>query len=339
MSVRDLPIDSQIRRVAGRLSVLELMADDEQPSDDSVGGFTKRESIWDQRGGRPGGHQADEHFLDFYSDQGLHHAFKAYGVHDALLDKGLSQYHFEITRYDAFHHRLEILLDDDDVMDAGLDVRRVMDLRVHLTTLRPSSFADVDPDRPRLPVMVVEWLAMQNPKEPFTERRPRLPGQRHPGTGLGRIVHSLLLIVAERLRRHAVIHIPEHFHLACLYHRAGYRFAHEGMESELVEVQRAVEHLPFAMAGWAVERGFVFHKNDDGTTTPYIYKPQEMVLPLSREMKGILAQNHGFFRRLLPHVLPSRYEVDAAALRHSLMKDPVEGVSTRMIDKHLPIQR
>jgi acetoin utilization deacetylase AcuC-like enzyme len=37
---------------------------------------------------------------------------------------------------------------------------------------------------PGLELVAIEWLLLQNPRESFSERRPRLPGQEHPGLGL-----------------------------------------------------------------------------------------------------------------------------------------------------------
>ncbi|HET6899023.1 MAG TPA: hypothetical protein VFK70_11770, partial [Vicinamibacteria bacterium] len=37
-----------------------------------------------------------------------------------------------------------------------------------------------------LSVLAVEWLSLQDPRAVFTRERPRLPGQAHPGLGLGR---------------------------------------------------------------------------------------------------------------------------------------------------------
>ncbi|MCP4504621.1 MAG: hypothetical protein GY822_32355 [Deltaproteobacteria bacterium] len=328
MSVQNLPIPSRLRHVANKLSILRLMEDD----DDENIVFTERDSIWETRGGRPNA----DHFLDFYSDPGLRHAFAAYGVHDALVKRGFAEYHFKITRSDAFHHRLEILIgdDDDDDDETPYSERQVMDLRIHLTALNPTSFEQAPEFSHALPVMVVEWLTMQNPKLRFTSERPRLPGQRFPGTGMGRVVHSLLLIMAERLRRHAVIQVPEHHHLARLYHRAGYRFASEKKEMELLSVNKSLSHLPFAVAAWAVERGFVFQREQpEGPRQPFEYRPQEMALALSREMKHALVPSKGFFQAFLSRSPRASFEVDFPGLRQSLFEHPVAGLEASVLEK------
>src|SRR6185312_11389377 len=104
----------------------------------------------------------------------------------------------------AFSHRLEILLGDEHLCD----------LRVHLCR---------STTQPPLDVVQVEWLLMQNPRGAFTAQRPRLPGQVLPGTGLGRAVHGLLVIMAGRLQRDALVVVPAHHHLAEGYVDAGYR--------------------------------------------------------------------------------------------------------------------
>lgn len=260
-----------------------------------------------------------EHFLDFYSPEGILRAFEAYGVDAALKERGLGDYELRITRDDAFHHRLEILLTDDART-------RIMDLRIHLRSLHVHG----EP----VPVMLVEWLGMRNPRAEFTTKRPRLPGQKHPGTGLGRVVHHLLVLIALRLKRHALIQIPERPHLARLYHRAGYHFADEKVERDLRAVGKACQRLTFAAAAWAAERGFILKRTRSGDI-PWVYTPSEMLLVVSQELRALLSEAAGYLRRFLDPT-PLNFTVDIEGLRESLRADPVEGMDpdALLIDDH-----
>ncbi len=259
-------------------------------------------------------------FLNFYSKDGLLLGMKAYGVHDKLVQLGLGDYELAVTREDAFRHRLEIF-----VAKGGAEEQRIMDLRVHLRQIAwPRQDGDAR-GHGSYPVLVVEWLAMQNPRGHFTRARPRLPGQTHPGAGLGRAMHNILVIMAERTAREAILNVPEHFHLAALYLRAGYRSATLERELELKAVLEATERLPFAAAAWAVERGFVLE--DDGVAPrPWRYQPEELVLPISGHFRRQLP---GLVERLAERVLgaaPRRFTVDVEGLEASLRAQPVAGL-------------
>lgn len=291
-------------RIARKLDVIELMNDD---GEDTLA-FTPRDL------GEDG---TDGFFLDFYSDVGMKKAFDAYGITAALHDKGIDDYRMKFTRDDAFHHRMEIFLDNGDDDD-----HRIMDLRVHLCSADLGTLDNV-------PLFVVEWLAMQNPLAVFTKRRPRLPGQTYPGSGFGRATENLLIIAAQRLRRHALIHIPERFHLAELYRRGGSRFIDEECDVLFEALYDATRHLSFAERAWAVDRGFVY---DEASRAPIKMKPTEMALPLSKEISEHIA-DRGFFKRWLDRATAPRLHLDEAAFRAFLAENPIEGLAVTNDDE------
>lgn len=306
-------LDPAFHRIAKRLRVLELMSDKGPTPSLSLDDV---EISWDSPDGR--GRSA---FLNFYSKDGLLLGMKAYGIHDKLVALGLGDYELEVTREDAFYHRLELF-----VGGGHDDEHRIMDLRVHLRQVMwPGSDDDEAEAHVSYPVLVIEWLAMRNPLGRFTPERPRLPGQSLPGSGLGRAIHNVLVIMAERTRRAAILNVPEHFHLAALYLRAGYRYPSLERELEVRAVLDATHHLHFAAAAWAVERGFVLSESD-GRRVKWRYVPEEMVLPLSPDIRRRLP---GTLERLAERVLyprAQRYVLDAGGLQASLREDPVEGL-------------
>lgn len=282
-------VDPELERVARRLRALELVAD---PDD----------------GERP-------QFADFYSEAGLRTALDAYGVAEALGRRGLADWKMRIERDDPFHHRLVLHVGDDpEAMDA-----RITDLRLHLCRIALRG------EEPRWDAVVVEWLLMQDPRAPFTKERPRLPGQAHPGTGMGRIVHDLLVLMTRRLARDALLNIPERPHLVELYLRAGWRFVDGARAVPVRAALDAAAHLPYPHRAWAFERGFV--KDEDGA--PYVHEPLEMILPVSDALQDELARDDGVLARLVRSIAgprEPRYRVDEDALFRSLVEDPVEGL-------------
>lgn len=268
----------------------------------------------------PGTHH--DRFLDFYTLDGIRLAMHAYGIDEKQREMGLDDIQLEVSRDDPFHHRLQVFTgpgrDDED---------RTLDLRIHLQRVRVDAGGE---DPAVFDAMAVEWIALQNPRGTFTRAYPRLPGQRLPGTHLGRTMHNLLLIMATRIGRDALVGTPAKWHLARLYQRAGYRFADQGKNLEVEEVAVATRNLRFAAAAWAVERGCVRNR---ATGEPYRYEPADMILPLSPELKLRLKLAKQALRQLLVRVQPASYEVDLDALRTSLREDPVEGMDPEDLER------
>jgi hypothetical protein len=162
-------VDPALERIAARLTAADLRAN----SGDTADLFDDHE--------RP--------FVDVDVDvdsvAGLQRVIHELGLDDALRRCGLEDHHGVITRDDDVRHRMQLLL------SAGSPI---MDLRLHL-----QEAAVIHGDA--IAVVVVGWLLMQHPRRGFSVESPRLPGQRHPGTGLGRVVHGLLVLLWRRLGR------------------------------------------------------------------------------------------------------------------------------------------
>lgn len=256
----------------------------------------------------------EDRFLDFYSAAGIRAGIEAYGLAERLKEIGLGDFAIRIEREDAFHHRLVLTLDDSDDDD-----HRILDLRAHLRDVE----VDVGGGPRTFHALGIEWLTMQNPRAAFTAARPMLPGQRHPGGGLGRAMHNILLIMAMRIGRDALVAVPQRFHLARLYHRAGYRFARAEDNRALDEVGASMRGLSFAEGAWAVERGCVRHAT---TGAPYTYVPKEMLLPVGVALKDVLRDAASALVATFESALAPVYVVDTDALRRTLIAEPVPGL-------------
>jgi hypothetical protein len=277
-------IDPSLERIAARLTTARLRAGDDD--DDLLEPDTLP-------------------FVDLYSVAGLRHALTEYGITAALEARGLGDHEYRISRQDAFRHRLEILLSDG---------RPIMDLRLHLRE------APVVGGR-SVAVVVVEWLLMQNPRASFDARRPRLPGQVYPGTGMGRQVHCLLVLLCRRLGRDALLTVPERFHLAALYRKVDYVAVDPDDDVGVHAALRAGDDAGLSMAGlaWAVERGCVV----DIDEAPWSYRPHTLVCPVSDRLERALRRETA---SLLPQRPTSALHVDVARLEASLARVPVPGL-------------
>lgn len=289
-------VEPRFEEVARRLTMLQLM--DPGPAGD--GDLLAR----------------GDRFAHTYTEAGLRTAIHEYGLDEKMRALGIHEFQLRITEEDPFRHRLEVLLDDPVLEDPHL-----MDLRIHLTRVGlPGVEEHAD-------VVMVDWLLMQNPRARFSVERPRLPGQRYPGTGLGRDVAQLLFLLTRRVQREALIVVPERFHLAELYRRGGWRAINLDAEHELADVLTATHDLSFAARAWAVERGLV----RDQHGVPFEYRAHERLLPVSERLDEALSPG-GFF--MLKEVLrpPRPFQVDVEALRESLRADPVVGLDPEALE-------
>lgn len=255
-------------------------------------------------------------FVDVYSESGLRKAMQEYGIERDLAARGLGDHVYRITRDDPFRHRLEVLLRRATPNDPEV---RIMDLRLHLqeTRLPHPRRGEVE-----VGVVVVEWLSMQNPLAQFSDERPMLPGQRHPGTGMGRKVNDLLVLLCRRLGRDALVTVPERFHLALLYRMLGYVSVDAPAgpdDDDVLAVWAAAQRagLSLGALAWAVERGCVL----DVDGAPYVHTPHTVACPVSPRLE-----------RALRRSAPSRQigvgiRIDLEAFWASVVKEPIPGLT------------
>jgi hypothetical protein len=182
-------------------------------------------------------------FCGLYTLQGLHRVLHAYGVTRQLRAIGLGDAQLHLESSDAFHHRLHVCLPGGQT---------IMDLRMRLFEHHGEAVVGID------------WLTMQHPLHTFTDDKPALPGQQHPGTGMARLVLQLLVLLARRLGRVALVTVPERWHLAVLYARAGFSPVDGSVAADLrdIGVMMLRSGLSFHAAAWALEQNQIV--DDDG---------------------------------------------------------------------------
>ena len=65
--------------------------------------------------------------------------------------------------------------------------------------------------------LIMEWLTMQNPLKSFSAGRKPLPGQTHPGLGIGRKAIDLFVYLAQVNRNDGVLAFPAYLHNALIF--------------------------------------------------------------------------------------------------------------------------
>ncbi len=137
----------------------------------------------------------DQRLLGFYTRDGIEYALSHLGILPHLHRLGFRQ--------------LEV---STEVVSLGEAVRvhGTFQGERHLlieTVLERRCVANHD-------VLYVHWLALQNPKARFNERRPQLPGQDVPGLGLAREIGWVFARIARRLGLAGVAYRPAWYHTA-----------------------------------------------------------------------------------------------------------------------------
>ena len=162
-------------------------------------------------------------------------------------------------------------------------------LRVVCHDRRPELLVELRAERSRsavtgMDVIAVEWLLLQNPREPFSARRPRLPGQQHPGLGLLRDFMGWLVAVCEAHGLDGVYFVAAHFHIAMQSRRLVRPLRPED-EARLRALSRVLAGLALPEATAAVEAGRLV---DETSGARVEWAPVATVIPVSERLRAQL---------------------------------------------------
>lgn len=240
----------------------------------------------------------DNNFLEFFGPQrGGNKFMNKYTVNDVQniirnsaigerLEKvGFSDWYVEFDLTDSFNHYLYLRskrFSGKDQYIGFLIVRVDQNLRLKISSHSSKSiqFIENNIDISSLDLLNIQWLSLQNPGATFSNKRPRLPGQRFPGSGIGRAVFIVIRRLCIINHHDGIMNIPEHFHNAVFYE--GFIFldpvnqgAFEKMKTDL---QDDIEKYGLATVSWAIGIGAL---KLGGET--YKWNLGEQIFPLSRK--------------------------------------------------------
>jgi hypothetical protein len=135
---------------------------------------------------------------------------------------------------------------------------------------------------PGMEVIALEWLLLQNPREGFSDGRPRLPGQQHPGLGLLRDVVGWLFVVCEQHHLDGIYFVAAHYHVA-MQSRRVFRFLKPEDEARTRAFAATLDGLTLAEATDAIAAGRVM---DEVMGRPAAWEPTALVLPASERLRA-----------------------------------------------------
>ena len=134
---------------------------------------------------------------------------------------------------------------------------------------------------PGFDVIEIEWLLLQNPRAEFTETRPQLPGQKHPGLGLLRDIAVWMIVVAERLSMDGIAFAPSQFYMAAVG-RKHLRFVDPEVQARFEVIRDTLAGVDLADATHAVDRGMLV---DESTGERIKWQPAAMVVQVSPRLQ------------------------------------------------------
>jgi acetoin utilization deacetylase AcuC-like enzyme len=202
-------------------------------------------------------------FLGYFSRHGVELLLERAGVLPQLRARGFRTLRLDLDAREAPGHTLRIVSEDHPD-----------ELLVELRASRSRSAV------PGMEMISLEWLLLQNPRETFSERRPQLPGQQHPGLGLLRDFMGWLVVVCEAHRLDGVYFVAAHYHIA-MQSRRLVRPLHPVDEARLLAIAGALEGVPLSAGTSAVEEGLLV---DVKTGEPVAWEPVATVLPVSKRL-------------------------------------------------------
>ncbi len=249
----------RFRRIAAQLDRAQLT------SEPSSGDFDLQLSDLDLSAILPGNPRPTR-FLGYFSRHGLELTLERFGILDQLRGKSFRpQVEVDLDRSTGQTVRIFSDPDDRDLL-AEISVNRSR--RV---------IADFE-------VLVIEWLLLQNPKEPFTPDRPRLPGQHHPGLGLLREFFGWLVMLCEIVELHGIVFTPSRYNVAALSHKL-VRFIKPEHEAQFRAFDAVLSDRPLAARTRLISQGKVI---DATTGEPARWEAHPMVLSVSSELDAHL---------------------------------------------------
>jgi acetoin utilization deacetylase AcuC-like enzyme len=266
-------IEARYRRVKASLGPAELRrGDDDELTEEDLTGETRH------------GTGRSRLFLDTYTAEGLQLALERYGFFDLIRERGFDDLRVCINADDPerqicrIHHQRQ----DPEHM--------LVEVVARFRTLVTPALARVEGARDTYRMLSIEWLLMQNPRGSFTLARPRMPGQQHPGLGIGRWMVELLRMMSERVECDGLMNIPEHYHNAYFYSKQMLFFAAHDQGS-FEAMRRDLRSVPLVEASIAIDDGQLRAvRPPRRSSEPVRWEGRPQVMPTKRSLNAYFAR-------------------------------------------------
>jgi len=187
-------------------------------------------------------------FLGVYSEEYILNALTKFHITEKLKEKNISDIIVKLNIKDPFHQ--EVCYYDKTISpETNFAHFIAREGRIHNKIENiPEEFANKSYE-----VVIIDWLCMQNPYENFSDSKPKLPGQKHPGLGIAKDVLKLIKAMSKRIKKDGLLDFPEFYHNARLY---SYEFkfynprtegSFQRMMHDLESEKRSVSDISYAI--------------------------------------------------------------------------------------------
>lgn len=249
-------IDKNIRLRERLTSLVDYVVPDFKPENlvfesDLLGS----EVFGNQRGGSK--------FLDLYSEEEITSVIRNSGLGEVLSRTQFSDWYIEFDLSDCFVHyaymRSRKLVEKEKYIGFLICQKGPFKLKSETQEDTPGQ-KFVHTKLPKnLNILNIRWFSLQNPYAKFSSKRPRLPGQNYPGTGLARECFKLMLMLANSKKRDGILNVPEHFHNAFLYENFMFLNPEDQGNFEKIGMDLAqdIKDRGLAAVSWAIYFGFL----------------------------------------------------------------------------------
>lgn len=156
----------------------------------------------------------------------------------------------------------------------------VVDLKIREGMFYPREKGISDLSLSELKCLVFEWLTLQNPLLGFSEKRPALPGQQHPGLGMSKKVLDIFIYLGRLTQKECLLAFPMYFHNAILFSRY-FRFFNAEKEAEVLAIRKSFSQIPLKQLAWIIHWNCLRGKNNE----IYEWKAEEQAYPLTKALK------------------------------------------------------
>ncbi|HWR68477.1 MAG TPA: hypothetical protein VN416_05605 [Desulfomonilia bacterium] len=224
-------------------------------------------------------------FMGRFEEGTLMEMLDKVGMIGILHKRGYRKLVVNILRQDDYTSRLYVNFDSQE------KETRIIELIVREGLFRPKAVFIPSYDFSQgLSMLLVEWLALQDPRAQFRPDKPRLPGQQYPGIGGLKNMQAFLHDLCKMSGKDAIVDVPEYFHSAAIYSRL-YSEIYDRMYAFFSPVDAGIMQAilrDISGTGRTLsEISFAIALNcllDARTRTPDQWKPSEQIYPVARKL-------------------------------------------------------
>jgi len=245
--------------------------------------------------------------LGCYSSEGIKTVFEKYGFFKSLTRRGYPNACVVVTCEENAMERIRVF------PDCSQNKEPLVDLVFRRETL--PSFQNFPPGYPTQlgPYLYIQWLCLQDPERKYRDLEIQLPGQKHPGLGLGWRVMIIIKLLAHRIEAVGVYNKPEYYHTARFYHRY-FHYLDPALEGRLLALDRDTFPSHVVDTSWALLHGVVQQNN---RPCEWIGGPQ--ILPLHPKLEAYFQSD--YYQKILhEHMSDLRFALDHDRM-NNMIKD------------------